>query len=112
MKEMSVIAASIMFNRIQQRIQPLQKRDHFDFEYLGTKENSRFSVEPMERVEGLRRIRSVFPDLLGVPYVPTVFRASNPISQVRTNWKSLYRVLLFLFLNSSSDKIIPLFRIM
>lgn len=32
----------------------------------------------MERMDGLRIIRNIFPDELSVPYVPTVFRASNP----------------------------------
>ncbi|KAG2556643.1 hypothetical protein PVAP13_8NG185900 [Panicum virgatum] len=35
----------------------------------------------MERTIGLRIIRSLFPDQLNVPYVPTVFRATNPPSQ-------------------------------
>jgi len=35
----------------------------------------------MEQTQALRRVRSIFPDLLSVPYVPTIFRASNPPAQ-------------------------------
>jgi len=59
----------------------LQRRQSFGFQYQGTEDSSRFSAEPVKRTEGLKVIRSIFPDLLSVPYVPTVFRANNPPSQ-------------------------------
>ncbi|KAG2565019.1 hypothetical protein PVAP13_7NG007747 [Panicum virgatum] len=82
LREMKVTAASVVFNWKQRQIQPLEKRKNFGFQYEGTEDSSRFSTEPVERVQGLRIIRSIFPDQLNVPYVPTVFRSSNPPSQV------------------------------
>ena len=80
---MRVTAAPVLFNWIQRRIQPLQKPDNFGFQYQGTEDNSRLFAEPMERTTGLRVIRSIFPYQLSVPYVPAIFWASNPPSQVR-----------------------------
>ena len=75
-------AASVVLNWIQRRIQPLQKRKNFGFQYECTQDDSRFSTEPMEQTQALTRVQSILPDLLSVPYVPTVFRASNPPAQV------------------------------
>lgn len=58
----------------------MQRRQSFGFQYQGTEDSSWFSAEPVKRTEGLKVIRSIFPDF-SVPYVPTVFRANNPPSQ-------------------------------
>ncbi|KAG2605575.1 uncharacterized protein LOC120668694 isoform X2 [Panicum virgatum] len=78
---MRATAASVLFNWIQRRVQPLQKRENFGFQYQGSEDSSLLSAEQMERTSGLRIIRSIFPDQLSVSYVPTVFRANNPRSQ-------------------------------
>ena len=81
--EMRVTTASVVFNWIQSRIQPLRRQRNFGFKYEGTEDCSWFSVELMEWTEGLRIIQNIFPNLLSVHYVPTIFRASNPPSQVQ-----------------------------
>ena len=77
-----MIATSIIYNWIQRIIQPLQRQDH------GTKDSSRLSAEPVERDEALKRARVIFPDHLSVPYVHSLFRATNP-PQVRVIWLCL-----------------------
>ena len=56
LREMRVTTASVVFNWIQRRIQPLQRRNHFGFQYEGIKDSSRFSAEPIERTEGLKKV--------------------------------------------------------
>ena len=54
----------------------------FGFEYQGTKDVDWLSAEPIDREAGIRVIHRMFPDQLSVPYVPTLFRASNPPAEV------------------------------
>ena len=56
---------------------------HFGFQYRGTEDVDRLSAESIDREAGLRVFQSIFPDQLTVPYVPTVFQASNPHAGVR-----------------------------
>jgi hypothetical protein len=80
---MGVTAASVVWNYTQRQIHPLQRRVHFAFDYQGTEDVDRLSAEPIDREVGLRVISSIFPDQLKVPYVPTVFKASNPPAEVK-----------------------------
>ena len=80
---MRITAASVVYNWIQRRIQPLQRRNTFGFEYQGTQDGSRLVAEPMEHAQALKMTKLIFPDQLHVPYVPTLFRATNPPRQVR-----------------------------
>ena len=82
LREKRVTAALVFKNWMQRGIQPLQKRKHFGFQYEGTQDESRLSAEATDSATTLRVIQSIFPDQLSVPYVPTVFHASNPPSQV------------------------------
>ena len=75
--------ASGVWNYIQRRIQPLHRHVHFDFQYRGTEDVDRLSAEPIDREVRLRVIRKIFLDQLTVPYMPTVFQASNPLVGVR-----------------------------
>ena len=82
LREKRVTAALVFKNWMQRGIQPLQKRKHFGFQYEGTQDESRLSAEVTDSTTTLKVIQSIFPDQLSVPYVPTVFRARNPPSQV------------------------------
>ena len=82
LREKHVTAVSVLKNYKQHGIQPLQKRECFGFQYEGTQDESRLSAEVTDSTTTLKVIQSIFPDQLSVPYVPTVFRARNPPSQV------------------------------
>jgi len=82
LREKHVIAVSVLKNYKQHGIQPLQKRECFGFQYEGTQDESRLSVETTDAATTLRVIQKIFPDQLLVPFVPRVFRASNPPSHV------------------------------
>ena len=83
LREKHVTAVSVLKNYKQHGIQPLQKRKHFGFQYEGTQDESRLSAEAVDSSSTLRVVWSIFPDQLSVPYVPRVFRASNPPPEVR-----------------------------
>jgi hypothetical protein len=83
LRKKQVTAASVFKNWMQHGIQPLQKREHFGFQYEGTQDESRLSAEAVDSSSTLRVVWSIFPDQLSVPYVPRVFRASNPHPEVR-----------------------------
>jgi hypothetical protein len=51
-----VNAVTVMYSWIGRRIQPLQKHDHFGFEYLGLSGLSRFSVERIQTDEAVLRV--------------------------------------------------------
>ena len=82
LRAMGVTASSLIFNWMQRKVQPLKRRDNFGFQYEETQDTSRFFAEPMERSEGLKRIKTIFPDLCSVPCVPPIFRTNNPPSEV------------------------------
>jgi hypothetical protein len=50
---------SVMYTWLGKRIQPLQKRTRFGFEYLGVSDPSRFSTERIEKGEALLRVGRV-----------------------------------------------------
>jgi hypothetical protein len=79
---MGVTGASVMYLWITKRIQPLQKRERFDFEYLEIKDPSRLSVEELLGGEALKRVQRVLLDVHAVPYIPQLFIMANPPKQV------------------------------
>ena len=83
LRKKQVTAASVFKNWMQHGIQPLQKRKHFGFQNEGTQDESRLSAEAVDSSSTLRVIWSIFPNQLSAPYVPRVFRASNPPPEVR-----------------------------
>jgi hypothetical protein len=50
---------SVMYTWLGKRIQPLQKRTRFGFEYLGVSDPSRFSTERIEKGEALLQVGRV-----------------------------------------------------
>ena len=78
-----VTTASVMKNWKQRGIQALQKRKSFGFQYEGAQDDSRISTETIDAATTLKIVQKIFPDQSSVPYVPSVYRASNPPPQVR-----------------------------
>lgn len=70
LKKEGVTGASIVYYWIDQRIQPLQKRTCFGFEYLGVSDASRFTTYKIHQNEAVRRVIRVLLNADKVPYVP------------------------------------------
>jgi hypothetical protein len=72
----------VVYTWLSRRIQPLQKRTCFGFEYLGISDPSRFSTERNEKGDALLRVSRVLMGAETVPYVPSLYLAKNPPKQV------------------------------
>ncbi|RLN16654.1 hypothetical protein C2845_PM02G16120 [Panicum miliaceum] len=81
-RDARVTGVSVMYTWLGRRIQPLQKRTRFDFEYLGVSYPSRFSAERIEKGEALLQVSRVLMGVETVPYVPSLYSMKNPIKQV------------------------------
>jgi hypothetical protein len=60
---MGVTGASMMYSFFERRIQPLQKRCHFGFDYLETEDPSRMFAVELPVGEALRRVGRVLLDV-------------------------------------------------
>jgi hypothetical protein len=66
-------------------VQPLQKRDHFGFEYLETEDLPRLSIVGLLEGEALKRVYRVLMDVHTIPYVLQLFSVANPPKQVQVS---------------------------
>jgi hypothetical protein len=64
-----------MFSFFKRRVQPIQQRHSFGFEYLGAEDSSRMCAEELSDEAALHRVQRVLMDVDAVPYVPTLFSA-------------------------------------
>jgi hypothetical protein len=69
LRDEGVIGVSMVYSWICRRIQPLQRRTLFGFEYMGLKDPSRFSTEQIHQDEALRRVSRVLLDAETEPYM-------------------------------------------
>ena len=67
---------------MKRRIQPLQARETFGFQYQGTTNSSRFSEEEIWNEEVFSRIQRQLQNVKDVPVVPDTFSAANLPKQV------------------------------
>jgi hypothetical protein len=81
LKIMGVTSASIMYSFFERRIQPLQKRCRFGFDFVGPEYPSCMCAEELPPGDALWRVKRVFPDVTSVPYVPQLFFAKNQHNQ-------------------------------
>jgi hypothetical protein len=56
LKEMNITRASVMYSWIARRDQPMQKRDHFGFEYLDTEDPSWLVADRLTQGEARSRV--------------------------------------------------------
>ena len=71
-----------MFDWMKRRIQPLQARETFGFQYQGTTDSSRYSEEEISDEEVFSRVQRLLRDVKKVPIVPDTFSTANPPKQV------------------------------
>jgi hypothetical protein len=74
-KMMGVTGASVMLSFFKRRVQPIQQRHKFGFEYSGAEDPSRMCAEEQTDEAALRRVGRVLLDVDAVPYVPQLFTA-------------------------------------
>ena len=67
---------------MKRRIQPLQARETFGFQYQGTTNSSRFSEEEIWNEEVFSRIQRLLKNVKDLPVVPDTFSAANLPKQV------------------------------
>ena len=67
---------------MKRRIQPLQARESFGFQYQGTTDLSRFSEEEISDDVIFSRVKQLLKDVKKIPVVPGTFSAANPPKQV------------------------------
>ena len=70
------------FDWMKRRIQPLQARVTFGFEYQGKNEPSRCSEKEMSNREALRRVQRLFEKMEHVPHLLDTFSVLNPPKEV------------------------------
>ncbi|KAG2588403.1 hypothetical protein PVAP13_5NG333086 [Panicum virgatum] len=100
-KEMNVTGASVVFDFVRRRIQPLQKRFHYVFEDIGAEDPSRMCADELSGAEALVRTKKVLLDVGGVPYVPKLFSAVNP---PHPDTVATYRSTPFMPASSDSER--------
>ena len=71
-----------MFDWMKRRVQPLQARETFGFQYQGTTDSSRFLEEEISDEEVFIRVHRLLRNVKDVPVVPDTFSAVNPPKQV------------------------------
>ena len=71
-----------MFDWMKRRIQLLQARETFGFQYQGTTDSSRYSEEEISDEEMFSRVQRLLRDVKKVPIVPDTFCAASPPKQV------------------------------
>ena len=75
--------ATVVMDWMQRRIQPLQYRVKFGFEYLGTNDPSRYSSSGISEKEALCQVQRVLEGVNSAPRIPDTFSIKNPPRQVR-----------------------------
>ena len=71
-----------MFDWMRRRIQPLQARKTFGFQYHGATDSSRYSEEEISDEEVFSRVQRLLRDVKKITIVLDTFSAANPPKQV------------------------------
>ena len=73
---------AVIFDWMRRRIQPLQARETFSFQYRGTSDPSRYSDKEISNGEVFSRVQRLLKKVENVPIIPDTFSAANPPRQV------------------------------
>ena len=82
LRQMHITGDAVVFDWMKRRIQPLQARESFGFQYQGTSYPSRYLEEEISNVEFYSRVQRLLKDVKHVPLVPDAFSAVNPPKKV------------------------------
>ena len=72
----------VVFDWMKRRIQPLQARETFGFEYQGISDSSRYSEKEISNIEVFSRVQQLLKNVKHVSLVPYAFSAANPPRKV------------------------------
>ena len=78
LKQRGISGESVAFDWMKHRIQPLQSRVTFGFEYQGKNDLSWCSEEEISNGEALRRVQRLFEKVEHVPQLLNTFSVLNP----------------------------------
>ena len=78
LRQKHITGDAVVFDRMKRRIQPLQARETFGFQYQGTSDPSRYSVEEISNGEIFSRVRQLLKNVKHVPIIPDTFSVANP----------------------------------
>ena len=82
LKQKGISGEVVAFDSMKHRIQPLQARVTFGFEYWGKNDPSRCSEEEISNGEALRRVQRLFEKVEHVPHLLNTFSVLNPPKEV------------------------------
>ena len=82
LKQNWITGEVVAFDWMKRRIQPLQARVNFGFEYQGTSDPSRGSNKEISNGEALRRVQRLFEKVEHVPHLLDTFSVLNPPKEV------------------------------
>jgi len=85
LKQNGISGEAVAFDWLKRRIQPLQARVTFGFEYQGKNDPSWCSGEKISNGEALRRVRRLFEKVEHVPHLLNTFSVLNPPKEVSDN---------------------------
>jgi len=78
LRQRNVIGEAVMFDWMKKRIQPLQARETFGYQYQGTTDLSRYSEEEISNEEVFSRVQRLLRDVKKIPFVPDTFSTASP----------------------------------
>ena len=84
LRQKGISGEFVAFDWMKHRIQPLQARITFGFEYQGRSDPSRCSEEEITNREALRRVQRLFDKVEHVPQLLNTFSVLNPPKEVGT----------------------------
>ena len=82
LRQKGISGESVAFDWMKRRIQPLQARITFGFEYQGRSDPSRCSEEEITNGEALRRVQRLFDKVEHVPQLLNTFSVLKPPKEV------------------------------
>ena len=82
LRQRNLTGEAIVFNWMKRRVQPLQARETFGFQYQGMTDSSRFLEEEISDEEVFSRIQRLLKNIKDVSVVPDTFSATKPPKQV------------------------------
>ena len=82
LRQKNVTGEAVIFDWMKRRVQPLQARETFGFQYQGMTDSSRFLEEEISDEEVFSRIQRLLKNVKDVPVVPDNFSSANPLKQV------------------------------
>ena len=82
LKQNWITREAVAFDWMKRRIQPLQARVNFGFEYQGTSDPSWCSDKEISNGEALRRVQRLFEKVEHVPHMLDTFSVLNPPKEV------------------------------